>query len=396
MEGVTNMALKFEPPTDLVNAYLNRPSPGQIASEGINQALQSYVHQKVYEQQLRTQATGELGNLFKAGGPYLVGKIGGQTARIAGLDPNVFNEPTTPSAVPSPSSPIPTAGVSSSPSVSPIVQAHAMATGWNPTGIPLDQLSQMGDYGKEQMQNYKTMGDLAMQPVEMKNKEASIRAANARFATPAQGAAITSGDPGQISDSYGGSAPIEAYNQAAQKQMEVKKTVAGEVSKEGDNTTRISQLRGLYNDLAGAVSQNKPSLGGDITSKAYTVTGGRIGNAAGANIQNVSAPLTAALNYELTKRFNEQEANFLMDSLMPKPKDTPVFAQQKLGRLNQMISALETGNDQNIKNVAGAIKGEGLPSATPQSAQSGEVTRQTKDGRKAVFDSATKQFKRYL
>jgi len=61
-----------------------------------------------------------------------------------------------------------------------------------------------------------------------------------------------------------------------------------------------------------------------------------------------------------------------------------------------MISALETGNDQNIKNVAGAIKGEGLPSATPQSAQSGEVTRQTKDGRKAVFDSATKQFKRYL
>lgn len=45
------MALEFRPPTDLVNAYLQRPSPGQIASEGINQAFQTYVQQKTQQEQ---------------------------------------------------------------------------------------------------------------------------------------------------------------------------------------------------------------------------------------------------------------------------------------------------------------------------------------------------------
>lgn len=45
------MVLQFNPPQDLINAYLNKPSPGQIASEGINTALQTYAQQKALQQQ---------------------------------------------------------------------------------------------------------------------------------------------------------------------------------------------------------------------------------------------------------------------------------------------------------------------------------------------------------
>lgn len=44
------MVLEFNPPTDLVNAYLNRPSPGEIASQGIQQALQTYASNKDAQQ----------------------------------------------------------------------------------------------------------------------------------------------------------------------------------------------------------------------------------------------------------------------------------------------------------------------------------------------------------
>ncbi len=43
--------LQFNPPQDLINAYLNRPSPGQIASEGIQNALQTYAQSKAAQQQ---------------------------------------------------------------------------------------------------------------------------------------------------------------------------------------------------------------------------------------------------------------------------------------------------------------------------------------------------------
>lgn len=44
------MVLEFRPPEDLIRAYMERPSPGQIASNGINQALQTYAQMKQQEQ----------------------------------------------------------------------------------------------------------------------------------------------------------------------------------------------------------------------------------------------------------------------------------------------------------------------------------------------------------
>lgn len=148
-----------------------------------------------------------------------------------------------------------------------------------------------------------------------------------------------------------------------------RKPVADEASKRGEDITRTGQLRGLFNDMTAAVSQNKPSMMAGITGKVANMTGGRVGNTSAANVLNVSAPLTAALNYELTKRFNEGEASFLMDSLMPKPNDTPQFAKQKLQRLDRMISAIESGNDQNIKNMASVISGGQVSTRTAPSLQ---------------------------
>ncbi len=44
------MALEFRPPEELIRAYMERPSPGQIASQGVNQALQTYAQMKAQEQ----------------------------------------------------------------------------------------------------------------------------------------------------------------------------------------------------------------------------------------------------------------------------------------------------------------------------------------------------------
>jgi hypothetical protein len=49
------MALNFNPPKELVDAYLNRPSPGQIAGEGIQNALQLYVRQKALQDETKNR-----------------------------------------------------------------------------------------------------------------------------------------------------------------------------------------------------------------------------------------------------------------------------------------------------------------------------------------------------
>lgn len=139
------MVLEFNPPTDLINAYLNRPSPGQIASQGIQQALQSYAAEKDAKQkkalakQQRDTAT------FAAVAPYA------EEAAIPGLAKNYgITIPTAGAVPPTPSTgtaPSPTAGMpdaqgnpvteAPAPSVSPLIQASAQAHNFNPLGVPI-------------------------------------------------------------------------------------------------------------------------------------------------------------------------------------------------------------------------------------------------------------------
>lgn len=64
------MALEFRPPEDLINAYLNRPSPGQIASQGIQQALQTYAQMKDAQQKEALAKQSKDTATFTAMAPY--------------------------------------------------------------------------------------------------------------------------------------------------------------------------------------------------------------------------------------------------------------------------------------------------------------------------------------
>jgi len=133
------MALQFDPPTALVNAYLSRPSPGQQASEAVNQAFQAYAQQKIQEHKSKNDA---LGTLLKASDSVdlsdpATAKAFAPLYKDAGVDPTIFQPPTpstgtttspTPAAAPTTPTPIEQATQQSLPSEHPPVpQANAPA-----------------------------------------------------------------------------------------------------------------------------------------------------------------------------------------------------------------------------------------------------------------------------
>lgn len=137
MGGATNMALEFRPPTDLVNAYLQRPSPGQEAQAGIQQAFQTYAKTKIDERKSKNDA---LDTLLKASDAVdlsdpATAKAFAPLYKSAGVDPSIFQPPTPSTGTvqfPQASAAPPvTAGtadaagtpVTQAPPVSPIVQA---------------------------------------------------------------------------------------------------------------------------------------------------------------------------------------------------------------------------------------------------------------------------------
>lgn len=137
------MVLKFEPPTDLVNAYLQRPSPGQEASQSINEALKTYVSGKQASHKAKIES---LGTLLKAGESVdltdpAVTKAFAPLFKEAGVDPSVFNQPPTPSSGTVSGQ---TAGTTPENSVSPIVQASLDAGHPDHSGV----MANVGDPNK--------------------------------------------------------------------------------------------------------------------------------------------------------------------------------------------------------------------------------------------------------
>jgi hypothetical protein len=171
----------------------------------------------------------------------------------------------------------------------------------------------------------KTANEVAMQPTELAEKQQSL--ANAQQQIP----------------------------------MEVKKTVAGEVSKQSQDSQQIRDLQ----VLAGNLQKNMPTnlgLGGNIKGEVFRATGGRLGSAQAANMQNSMIPLATGLNTVLSHRFNAGEVQALASSLIPQPKDTPAYQQQKLQNLNNLLGVMAKGNEQNVENVKNAILQGTVPS----------------------------------
>lgn len=156
------MVLQFTPPTDLVNAYLNRLSPGQQASEAVNQALQTYAKTKLEEHKQKNEA---LQTLLKASDSVdlsdpTTAKAFAPLYKSAGVDPSIF-QPQTPSTgtTPSPAVQAPpvTAGVpdasgqapTQAPQISPVIQASLNHPDHQPGFTPeyIQRMSRTG-YGR--------------------------------------------------------------------------------------------------------------------------------------------------------------------------------------------------------------------------------------------------------
>lgn len=138
------MALQFRPPDDLVRDYLNRPSPGQEASAGIQQALQQYAQNKKeeenkkYQQQALTSLDAQRkATEFKAMADYLPEKQVAGVGRAYGLP--------FPAQTPDPTEQPPNTGYTpqgqpmslaqpaqQAPQISDVVLAHIQETGHNP------------------------------------------------------------------------------------------------------------------------------------------------------------------------------------------------------------------------------------------------------------------------
>lgn len=167
------MSLNFQPPKELIDDYLKRPSPGQQATEGINQALQQYAQNKKdeenkkYQQQALTSLDAERkARVFEAGAKYLPEDQIPAFARQNGI--NLPETPPTAPALP------PNTGFSPQgqpmsmakpedqpPPLSPLVQAHIDETGHNPMGHKLPTSKVGLDKYREGLQAQKLEQDLA-------------------------------------------------------------------------------------------------------------------------------------------------------------------------------------------------------------------------------------------
>lgn len=202
------MVLEFRPPEDLVNAYLQRPSPGQEASAGIQQALQLYVQQKALQAQQANKNDDAYIAAFQAGGPELAAQIAARRG--------IKTPPSLPAAQPQmdqtqgelpPATGYSPQGqpmtMAEQPQMSPIVQAslnhppHAQALGYQlPSQDQVGTWMNQGKYGQGKLDEAKKAKDLFTDKTKLP-------------ITPEKYAALQSGDKGALAQAFPEGIPSE-------------------------------------------------------------------------------------------------------------------------------------------------------------------------------------------
>ena len=409
-------------PTDLVNSYLNRQQQElQSIPAGLRQGINDYLDYQNKQKALQIEAFGQ-------GGPYLMNLINGNRT-----NPNTPNPNQNPGIQPSSGNvgippvagtpggatmgnngqPAQTSAQTLSPNPSPAYangtppasqgtspgtggvggESPNAAQGWQPgqpmmhptSGLPqtihdhmqsqgiggqdaqaqylaslglqpnqAGQLASMGQFGGRALQGLQTIGNLALQPGQQQLQQQGIQ--KGQF-EQSQQPVIAAKNQQEL---------INAQQAIPQKQKEV---VASEVSKQGQDTQQIRNLQTLAGNLQKSIGQNL-GLGANIKGNLYQATGGRIGSAAAANMQNSTIPLATGLNTVLSHRFNAGEVAALGESLIPQPKDTPQYQAQKLQNLNNLLNVMASGNEENVRNVASAITSGAIPKVGTGTSQS--------------------------
>lgn len=351
------------PPYDLVQTYLNRPFQyAQMPAQAANQVLENYYN----TQKMKAAA-------FEAGGPYLMNQLygggsqppqqpntGQPTSAVTGT-PGIAGTPsgnvatqtygvTSPSAQTAPSGQIPETIQAS------LNMGHPDVTGLYSAGNPnlgvhaqkimdlqrqMAQNQQMGTYGQKVNQGVNEQ--LGAEKALMEGEQ--FNAAQQR-----QQQQFEQGQAAEESRFERGQARQESQFQRGK--------VAEEVSKQGEMSSDIKNMKGMLQNLDKNLGDYYSGHNMPGSSNAYQLTKGRIGSQPGANVLNQGKPLVAAINRVLTRRFNTGENQLLSDSLAPSPNDTPQYAADKMRMLHQLITTMETGNAENVNNILSVVKGQ--------------------------------------
>lgn len=289
------------------------------------------------------------------------GNAGGQGTNYGGISQGSAQANPGQTA-PSPSSQGSPQTLGGNGSPSPYIQASLAAGHPDFTGQfqklqgQMSQYQNKGDWGREQSQQLASQipaitGQMTAekQPLEMAKMQSEVNR------QPLE----TEKLQGEV-----GMQPIQKAKMQQEMGLAVTKPIAEEVSKQTQSNQQIGQIENFYSNLQDALSRNHGGIAGNISGKAYQLTGGRLGSGAAADVLNAANPLATALNTELSHRFNSGEVQLLSDSLVPKPGDTPDYAQQKMKALGQMINAMKSGNETSIQNVGQALMGRPIGSLT--------------------------------
>jgi hypothetical protein len=345
-------------PTPLVEGYLNRQQQGsQYSSDLMMKVAQMMQEQKWKEMELKAGA-------FKAGGPEFFNQMfpqgGGQAST------------TQPGQMAGQAMAPPTQAMSAQTlqpgQVQPMSedQYHGIANG---LGVQPD----FATYNKRMQGHVSKLSDInqrfgasdwGVRSAKMEQDSMASDKAAMEAQTAPMDYALKSGQAAMLPTEMA-TKQQQLSNAQQQIPMEINKTVAGEVGKQTESVENIKQIESAYQGMVGALDKNKPSpvanirgrvVGAFGTDKPYGIP---IGSMPAHDVNEAGSKLAAALSAEITKsgRYTPYVAESLISAMVPTAKETPEVYRSKLQSVQTFLTALKSGNQQNIDNVVAAMGG---------------------------------------
>lgn len=166
--------------------------------------------------------------------------------------------------------------------------------------------------------------------------------------------------------------------QAAEESRFQRGHIATSAEKVGSSLETLSGLNQFIQELDPLVSNNHPApfigtIGGNIARQSGGYGTPSMVNA--MKIDDTAGKASALLDKQLAGRFNQQEADLLKKVMVPTGKDQggynaqgqPNYGQDKLNKLKAFSNALNSGNEQIIRNMASAMTGGAINVIPPTS-----------------------------
>lgn len=398
-----------QPDPAMIQALYNRPKPGEIAAGQLGDAVKALYAQYIQQQQLKASAFGE-------GGPALYHMLGYDKSPldIGGSKPQI------PSVAAAAQLPQPAGGGSVPPSQPP--QAVAAASPGQPNQNPLSQdqyhavaahLGVTPDFGgyqkaigdttnemvnsaqqfgpskwglasqkmltdklsalktgmeaqKAPLEYQKTANEVAMNSLNVAEKQASIKASNAKFVTPGQANALSSGDPNQVANQFGQGAtvPVEAVQfSAGQRQQKQNKAQEIEKAYQDKNTALLNAIQAINSslELKRKTGSAQGPIRGGIASAVGDLTHGAMADSTFQLNRNNELQRSTLQHVQEVNRFNPQEVGYIGGGALAQPGEPLNVSEEKAA---QAIKVLKQRLQQNVVQKNAELGAQGLPASS--------------------------------